>query len=399
MRSDQRPVGDGSDTRGHRVSAAGASERRTPPRILTVTLNPAVDVCLEVERLAGEGKNRARVRSVQAGGGGINVARCIRRLGGAVTAMYVSGGDTGRRLDHLLETEALDRLRVPVEGETREALVVAETRTERSYHIVPPGARMTDHEVARCLAMIRAEASAYRAIVVTGSFPPGVRDDFAATVVCEARATATPVLVDITGRHLRHLRGEDAFLIRLDRIEAAGLIGHTIASFEDARQANRHLLETGATRHAVTTVGGLGAVFSDADADHEISAPPLPTPPRSDACAGDSLVAALTYRIARGDSCLAACEFGVAAAAATVLLPGTDVFDPETADALVRQVRITRVPRRRPNRACVDPPPDPDTPEARSPLYSHRADPKNPSVVSAPRIPDPPMDSPGKEPA
>ncbi|WP_245547245.1 1-phosphofructokinase family hexose kinase [Nocardia brevicatena] len=361
-----------------------------------MTLNPAVDICLEVDRLAGEGKNRARVRSVRAGGGGINVARCIRRLGGAVMAMYVSGG----RLDHLLETEALDRLRIPVEGETREALVVAETRTERSYHIVPPGARMTDPEVARCLATIRAEASTYRAIVVTGSFPPGVRDDFAATVVREAQAAATPVLVDITGRHLRRLRGEDAFLIRLDRIEAAGLIGHTIASFTDARQANRHLLETGATRHAVTTVGGLGAVFSDAEADHEISAPPLPRPPRSDACAGDSLVAALTYRITRGDSCLAACEFGVAVAAATVLLPGTDVFEPETADALVRQVRTRRVPRRRPSRARVDMPPGPDTFEARSPLHPHRAaEPKDPSMVSAPRTHNPPMDGLGKEPS
>lgn len=79
--------------------------------------------------------------------------------------------------------------------------------------------------------------------------------------------------------------------------------------------------------HAVTTVGALGAVYSDHRAHYEISAPPLPHPFRSDACAGDSLVAAITYHLAAGGEPLRACEFGVAAAAATVQLPGTDVFD------------------------------------------------------------------------
>lgn len=344
MRSDHYPVGDESDARDHRVSAAEASERRTSPRVLTITLNPAVDVCLEVDRLAETSRSHARVRSVRAGGEGIDIARGIRRLGGAATAIYVSGGDTGHRLDHLLEVEGLDRTRIPVAGETREAAMIAETRTERNFHIVHPGARMTEHEVARCLATIRAEASAHRVIVVASGFPPGVRDDFTATVVRAARETETPVLVDITGRHLRRLCGEDAFLIGLDRIEAAELIGHPIDSFADAGQANRHLLETGATRHVVTTVGGLGVVFSDADTDHMISAPPLPTSPRGDTCGGAGLIAALAYRIACGDNCLAACEFGVAAATAAALWPDTEVLHPETIGALIRQVRIEHVP-------------------------------------------------------
>lgn len=315
-------------------------------RVLTVTLNPTVDICLEVNELIAEGKNRARVRSVRAGGGGINVARCIRRLGGMATALYLSGGDTGLRLDHLLADEGMDRRRVPVGGGTREAFVVADTRTGHSYHIVPPGATITERETAGALAAIRAGLPGSAALVVTGSVPPGIPDDFTATVVRQARPGGIPVLIDVTGGQLRRLPGENVFLIRLDRKEAAGLIGSPIRSFDDARRANHRLLESGATRHAVTTVGALGAVYSEPGIDYEISAPPLPGRARSDACAGDSLVAALTYRIVRGDGCLRACELGVAAAAATVSLPGTDVFEPTTVDELVRQVRVRSVAHR-----------------------------------------------------
>lgn len=73
----------------------------------------------------------------------------------------------------------------------------------------------------------------------------------------------------------------------------------------------------------------------------DLSAPP----PRSDACAGDSLIGALTYRLAEEDPCLRACEYGVAAAAATVLLPGTEVFQRSTVDALVGEVRTQTVVR------------------------------------------------------
>ncbi|WP_280460354.1 1-phosphofructokinase family hexose kinase [Nocardia carnea] len=343
---------DGAGTAGHHTVAPA----RETSRVLTVTLNPTVDICLEVDRLVAEGKNRARVRSVQAGGGGINVARCVRRLGGDATAIYVSGGDTGQRLDHLLDAEGLDHLHISVAGETREAVVVSETGTGRSYHLVPPGPRITGNESARCLNGIRSQSSGCGALVLTGSFPPGVDDDFVLRVVREARAAGTPVFLDIAAEQVRPLRGERAFLVRLDRVEAARLVGHEIASFADARAANALLLESGTARYAVTTVGALGAVLSDDDADHEISAPPLPTPPRSDACAGDSLVAALTDRFVRGHGILYACEFGVAAAAATVLLPGTEVFEPETVDMLRRLVRTRTVPRPPAASRAPDPP-------------------------------------------
>ncbi|MFX0577792.1 1-phosphofructokinase family hexose kinase [Nocardia nepalensis] len=319
---------------------------RTPSSILTVTLNPTVDICLEVERLCGEGKNRARLCSVRGGGGGINVARCVRRLGGSATALHTSGREIGRRLDRILDEEGLDHRRIEIDGDTREAFVIAEGRSGHSYHIVPPGPVLSEADGERCLATVIQMAQHFSYLVITGSMPPGVRDDFCAEVVRLAHADGIRVVLDVAGAQLRKVVQEPVFVNRLDRSEAGALIGRPIATFADARAANESVLESGAVTNAITTVGALGAVLSTQTAHNEISAPALPHPPRSDACAGDSLIAAVTYRLAMGDNCVRACEYGVAAAAATVLLPGTEVFEPTTVEELLAAVRTHWLIRR-----------------------------------------------------
>ncbi|MGW0047067.1 hexose kinase [Nocardia cyriacigeorgica] len=312
--------------------------------IVTVTVNPTVDLSMEVDELTAEGKNRARMTSVRAGGGGINVARCIARLGGSATTIHTTGRETGRRLDRLLDEEGLRHVGIVISSDTREAFVIADSSSGGSYHVVPPGPRLTAREESRLLTTIRAASANAGFLVLSGSATPELRVDFSAQLTREA-SSGTRVILDIAGSQLRTALAEHSFLIRLDRREAATLLGHEVKSHADARSANDLLLAGRSCDHAVTTVGSLGAVYSDQRAHYEISAPHLPHPFRSDACAGDSLVAAITYHLAVGTEPLRACELGVAVAAATVQLPGTDVFDGASVDALVRQVRSRRIER------------------------------------------------------
>ncbi|MEU7143905.1 PfkB family carbohydrate kinase [Nocardia sp. NPDC046473] len=316
-----------------------------PPPILTVTLNPTVDISLEVDRLNDEGKNRARVRSVQGGGGGINVARCIGRLGGSAFALHTYGREVGQRLNRLLDEEGLAHRGIEIGSDTREAVVVAETLAWHSYHLVPPGAELTAIERDRCAEEIIAAAQQGSYLVLTGSVPPGLPEDFCARIVRGIDPSSTRVVLDIAGAQLRAALSENSFAIRLDRREAAGLIGRPVECFEDAQAANDFLLDIGATGNAISTVGALGAVYSNAVFHHRLSAPSPRSPARSDACAGDSLVGAFTFQLAAGADCLHACEYGVAAAAATVMRPGTEVFAPATVDALLPAVRTHRVER------------------------------------------------------
>ncbi|MGN2637987.1 1-phosphofructokinase family hexose kinase [Nocardia takedensis] len=313
--------------------------------VVTATVNPTIDISTTTARLVSGGKNRARPPSVQAGGGGINVARGLRALGGSVLAVHTRGGEAGRQLDRLLDEEGIDHLGVDIAGETRTAFVVGEEWTGHSYHVVPPGPVLTDADERRLLDAVATAAARARYLVVTGGATPHLRDDFCADLVAAVAATGVRVVLDIAAPQLREALVGSVFLIRLDRETAAELIGTPIESFADARAANDQLLGSGATEHAVTTVGALGAVYSCAEAHHELCAPALSAGPRSDTCAGDSLVAALTYRLTQGNDLVDACAYGVAAAAATVALPGTRMFAPEDVDRLAGEVRRTRRPR------------------------------------------------------
>ncbi|TSB22877.1 1-phosphofructokinase family hexose kinase [Streptomyces benahoarensis] len=309
------------------------------PSVLTLTMNPAVDLCWEVASLVDVGKNRARVRSVAAGGGGINVARDVVRLGGRATAVHTAGGAIGRRLNRLLDDEGINHISVGIDEETREALVLCVAESRRSYHLVPPGPRLHDREGRRCLDVLAQAIGGCRYVVASGSLPDGLPGDFYAAVARRVKETGARLVLDTSGPALRGALAEGVFLLRCNQKEAADLTGREVCDFDDARAVNEHLLTTGAAEIAVTALGALGALCSTGQGHTELYAPPLPGEPLSDAGAGDSMVAALTTRLADGDDPVSACALGVAAAAASMLTPSTEPFDRETVQSLRPGVR------------------------------------------------------------
>lgn len=326
-------------TTARTTDGAGGSESAAKPSILTLTMNPAVDLCWEVGHLEGIGKNRARVRSVAAGGGGINVARHVVRLGGRATAVHTAGGEVGLRLNRLLDEEGVDHVAVDIDDDTREALVLFEAESRRGYHIVPPGPHLHDHEGRRCLDALERTVGGCPYVVASGSLPGGLPDDFYAAVSRRIREAGSRLVLDTSGPALRGALAEGVFLLRCNRTEAESLTGRPVRGFDDARALNEHLLATGAAEIAVTTLGELGALCSTRHGHTELYAPPLPGEPLSDAGAGDSMVAALITQLAAGEDPVSASALGVAAAAAAMLTPSTEPFDLDTARSLHSQVR------------------------------------------------------------
>ncbi|WP_406090535.1 1-phosphofructokinase family hexose kinase [Streptomyces sp. NBC_01013] len=326
------PAGKTGTARSARSVAAG-------PSALTLTMNPTVDLAWEVGHLTDIGKNRARVRTVAAGGGGINVARGVARLGGRATAIHTAGGEVGRRLNRLLDEEGVDHIAVDIEEETREALVLFETEAHHSYHIVPPGPRLREDEALRCLDALESGVGNCQYVVASGSLPGGLPADFYAVVARRVKEAGSRLILDTSGPALSGALGEGVFLLRCNRTEATSLTDREVRSFDDARAVNEHLLTTGAAEVAVTTVGALGAVCSTGHGHTELHVPPLPGDPLSDAGAGDGMVAAITARLTAGDDPVSACALGVAVAAASMLTPSTEPFDPAVAHSLRPEVK------------------------------------------------------------
>ncbi|RSS76757.1 1-phosphofructokinase family hexose kinase [Streptomyces sp. WAC06614] len=319
------------------------AESGAGPSVLTLTMNPTIDLCWEVDHLELIGKNRARVRSVAAGGGGIHVARHLMRFGVPATAVHTAGGELGRRLDRLLDEEGIDHVAVGIDDDTREALVLVEAESRRSHHIVPPGPRMHDREGQRCLEALQRAGGSHPYVVASGSLPDGLPDDFYRGVARRVEEAGSRLILDTSGPALREALGEGVFLLRCNRTEAESLTGRTVRTFDDARALNEHLVTTGAAEIAVTTLGALGALCSTRHGHTELHAPPLPGEPLSDAGAGDSMVAALTTELVAGADPVSACALGVATAAAAMLTPSTESFDLDVARALRSKVRITRI--------------------------------------------------------
>jgi 6-phosphofructokinase 2 len=308
--------------------------------VLALTLNPTVDVTWEVDHLRSSGKNRARVRNVVAGGGGINVVRGVRRLGGDATALHTVGPDLGRRLTRLLDDEGLDHAAIEVEGDTREAFILYEAEPARTYHVVPPGPRLTDEEARRCLEVLAESAARHPYVVLSGSLPDGVDDDFYARAARQVEEAGARVVLDTSGPALAPAAKQGVFLLKSNKREARTLVGQNIDSFDDAREASAALLADGAAEIVVMTLGEYGALCATAEAHHEVRTPPLPGEAVSDAGAGDSLVAAMTLRLAEGHDPVDACAWGIAAASASVLTPGTELFRRSDAASLRPQVEI-----------------------------------------------------------
>lgn len=320
----------------------------TASRVLTLTMNPTVDVSMSVAELLPENKSRAVVQSVVGGGGGLNVSRCLLRLGERSLALYTRGGYTGARLQALLDAEGFEHVAVWVAQETREAILLADRASGRTHHIVPDGPRLTDDEVTRCLADLGRLAVGREYVVLTGSLPPGVGQDFWVEAVRAVKRCGAKAILDVAGPALPAVVAEGAFLVRLDRTEGARVLGRPVVEFDDALAAAQVVLEAGPTEYAVATVGPRGTTVAHAQRPDKIQRsvihpPPLPGPFVSDACGGDSLIAATTYRLLRRDDVVTALAYGVAAAAATVTHPGANIFTNEEVEALAPLVRVEQL--------------------------------------------------------
>lgn len=313
------------------------------PSIVTLTLNPAVDLTWKVDRLDTTGKNRAHVRGVVAGGGGINVARGVTTLGGRALAVHTAGGDVGRRLGRLLDEEGIDHRAVDVAGETREALVLLATDPPESYHVVPPGPEVDDEELRACLEALAEEVDDGCLVVVSGSLPEGLAAGTYAEVARRVGEAGGRAVLDTSGDALEAALDQGVFLVKANRREAAELVGRELESFDDARAANEQILDHWSVEVVVTTLGADGALCSSAAGHHEVRNPPLPGEAISDAGAGDSLVAGIVAGLAAGEDPVGACARGIAAAAASVLTPGTELFERNTAERLRSEVAVRDV--------------------------------------------------------
>lgn len=306
--------------------------------IATLTMNPALDIASQVDRLVPNQKLRSRSRRYYPGGGGINVARVIHRFGGNADAVFPAGGAIGEKLTSLLAAEGISYRAVPVKAEVRENIAVHVKDPGELYHFVMPGPQLSEEDAQHCLDALARIQPAPRYLVASGSLPPGVDDEFYARVAHLAHRHDTRLILDTSGPPLAAALEEGVYLIKPNRREFADLAGEALAEDGSTRRDQvREMVARESMKTLIVTLGADGAIL--ATKEEQIVVRPPSVEGVSPVGAGDSFVALLTLKLAQGLSQQEALCFAVAAAAAAILTGGGELCHKEDVDRLYEEMQ------------------------------------------------------------
>ncbi|MBN9385592.1 MAG: 1-phosphofructokinase family hexose kinase [Chitinophagaceae bacterium] len=305
------------------------------PAIFTLTFNPCIDINTSVEALQPEVKLRCSEPLVQPGGGGINVARAITKLGGHATALFPCGGDNGRKLKGLLSGENVAFISADIEGNTRENVIVTEHSTGCQYRFNMPGPKL---DATACNALLSAVSSQSQLdyLVVSGSLPMGILPEVFKDLKTIAQSKKAMLVVDTSGEALKKAAVCKPDLIKLSVHELASFTGAgDLSSLAEIEFAARRLLNSG-IRSVVVSLGPRGALWMSGEQHGHIRAPMVKT--ISTVGAGDSMVAGIVLSLSKGRPLSEAVEYGVACGSAATMHPGTTLCKKDEVEKIVLQM-------------------------------------------------------------
>jgi 6-phosphofructokinase 2 len=306
------------------------------PAIITITFNPALDKSTSVAELVPDKKLKCTSLVCEPGGGGINVARAIKELGGEATAVYLAGGCIGKKITEMLSAEFVETIVIDIREDTRENLVVADITNDKQYLFDMPGPKINEFEWRACLNTIE-HIPGVEYIIASGSLPPGVPTDIFAKLALIARKKNARLIVDTSGEALKQAVLEGVYLIKPNLRELASLAGKDELGIESVVGVARGLIGRGNCEVVVVSMGALGATLVTKDLAVNIKPPPQHI--RSTVGAGDSMVAGIALSLAENKSLTQAVQYGVACGTAATMSPGTELCRKKNAEHLYRIIQ------------------------------------------------------------
>jgi 6-phosphofructokinase 2 len=304
-------------------------------KIVTLTLNPALDKSSSVERLVPEQKLRCSPVQIDAGGGGINVSKGIRKLGGQSAAVFPAGGATGLRLQAILQEAGIEIRALEVPGETRENFSVTENSTNLQYRFTMEGAEFSEKEADALLGIVAQLRPDY--LVASGSLPPGLPETYYENVAAFAKKIGARFMLDTSGAALRAAADEGLYLLKPNLAELSALAGVEKLEMNQVDDAALGIIHQGKCEVVVVSLGSQGALLVTRDGFEHIPAPTVQK--RSTVGAGDSMVAGMVWALSEGKSFREMAQTGVACGTAATMNLGTELFHKADVEKLLAWIQ------------------------------------------------------------
>lgn len=299
-------------------------------KIVTLTVNPALDKSAHFKGLVAEQKMRCEEPRFDAGGGGINVSKAISRLGGESLAIFTAGGPTGEIIKDLLTNEGIEIDSVMVQNWTRESFVAVDDNTNSQYRFGFPGAAIS--AVEKDVILLKMQSISAELLVVSGSISEGLPVDFYKQIVEIAKKANTKVVVDTAGESLKKVLETGVYLIKPNVGELAKLVGAESLEMEEVNKAAKQIIAKGGAEIVVVSLGPQGAVLVTKDVYEYVPAPNVVK--KSTVGAGDSMVGGMVWALSQNKTLKEVIRWGVACGSAATMNEGTQLFKREDAQRL-----------------------------------------------------------------
>jgi 6-phosphofructokinase 2 len=248
-------------------------------------------------------------------------------------ACYPAGGPNGETLEQLLQEEGLNYQRILIKNWMRESWMVLEEETGRQYRISFAGPKLETVEWQQCLNTITGLEPEPDYIVASGSLPPGVPDDFFARLTRWAQQIGGRFILDTSTRAaLQAATKEGVYLIKPNLREFRELVSSELEEEAEQEAKAMELVKTDQSKVVVVSLGAAGVILATKDGCERLRAPTVSI--RSKVGAGDSTVAGIVLALARGKALRKAVQFGIAAGAAAVMTPGSNLCRREDTERL-----------------------------------------------------------------
>jgi 6-phosphofructokinase 2 len=309
-----------------------------PMNVITLTINPVIDKSTEAPLIMPNRKNRCTKPRFEPGGGGINVARALKKLHGSATAWYLAGGNSGNFLQMLLEDEGIDQYRFITKKEVRENLMVYDQSSSEHYRFGMPGPILEPDDWGQVMEKLGNLDSKVDYFVASGSLPPGVPYDLYAQMARVLKEKNIKMVLDTTGEPLKLALEEGVYMFKPNIHEMASLLGKETLYGMEQEGAAIQILQKGQCEMLVLSLGPRGAMMAFAGDKIQYVVPPT-IPVKSTVGSGDSMVAGLLYGLVNGYPPSDAIKYGVAAGTAATMTPGSGLCRKEDTETIYKWLR------------------------------------------------------------
>jgi len=306
-------------------------------KILTLTLNPALDITIGLDTLRPGQVNRSQAQHSHAAGKGLNVAQVLADLGHSVTVGGFLGCDNLQPFEALIEWRGFADCFVRVPGETRSNIKLVEA-DGRVTDINGPGPEVDEAARSALQRLLQQLAPGHDAVVVAGSLPRGVSADWFRQLLEQLKAQGLKVALDSSGEALRAGLQSAPWLVKPNTEELGEVLGLAVDNLAQQRAAAERLLASG-VEHVVVSAGEQGVSWFTRDLAVHASPPKVRV--ASTVGAGDSLVAGMVHGLLLGEAPAQTLTRATAIAAQAVTQVGFGIRDREQLVRLQAAVRLT----------------------------------------------------------